>query len=205
MGYWKKYCKFQYWTGYISAQTWQFQYINDKDCHIIPLASTTRSLSYHDNNLHIISFINNSNYQKWKLEKVNDGKFIFDGKYIIKDSLTNKYLYAEGNNLKSDSLYTVWTIVKLDDNYYTISYNYEGNIKYIEALKANENELYNVEIDDGNENHYGQRWKFSLKSDGTVIIRSKLAIDKGLKSNGLSSLILSKDFGIFSIIRISDV
>ena len=56
--------KFQYWTGYISAQTWQFQYINDKDCHIIPLASTKRSLSYHDNNLHIISFINNSNNQK---------------------------------------------------------------------------------------------------------------------------------------------
>ena len=197
--------KFQYWNGYISAQTWQFQYINVKDCHIIHLASTTRSLSYHDNNLHIISFINNSNNQKWKLEKVNDGKFIFDGKYIIKDSLTNKYLYAEGNNLKSDSLYTVWTIVKLDDNHYTISYNYEGNIKYIEALKANENELYNIEIDNRNENHYGQRWKLILKSDGTVIIRSKLAIDKGLKSNGLSSLILSEDFGIFSIIRISDV
>ena len=111
--------KFHYWTGYISAQTWQFQYINDNNCNIIPLVSTTRSLSYHDNSLHIISI--NSNNQKWKLEMVNDSKFIFDGKYIIKDSVTNKYLYGEGNNLKLDSLYTVWTITKLDDNSYTIS------------------------------------------------------------------------------------
>ena len=197
--------KFQYWTGYISAQTWQFQYINDNTCDIVPLASTTRSLSYHDNNLYIVSINNNSNNQKWKLENVNNDKFIFDGKYIIKDSLTNKYLYGEGHNLKIDSLYTVWTIVKLDDNYYTISYNFEGNIKYIEALKDNENEQYNIEINNKNENNYGQRWKFILNSDGTVILKAKLAINKGLKCNDLSSLILSKDFGKFSIIRISDV
>ena len=169
------------------------------------MASTTRSLSYHDNNLYIVSINNNSNNQKWKLENVNNDKFIFDGKYIIKDSLTNKYLYGEGHNLKIDSLFTVWTIVKLDDNYYTISYNFEGNIKYIEALKDNENEQYNIEINNKNENNYGQRWKFILNSDGTVILKAKLPINKGLKCNDLSSLILSKDFGKFSIIRISDV
>ena len=169
------------------------------------LYQVLQELSYYNNNLHLISLINNTKNQKRKLEKVNNGKFIFDGKYIIKDSLTNKYLYGEGNNLKLDSLYTVWTIVKLDYYYFTISYNFEGNIKYIEALKDNENEQYNIEINNNNENNYGQRWKFILNSDGTLIIRPKLAIDKGLKSNGLTSLILSKDFGTFSIIRISDV
>ena len=197
--------KFHYWTGYISAQTWQFQYIDDNNCNIIPLASTSRSLSYYDNSLHIVSITNNSNNQKWKLEKVNDGKFIFDGKYIIKDSLTNKYLYGEGNILKLDTLYTVWTIAKLDDNYYTISYSFKGNIKYIDAIKDNENEQYNIEINNKNENNYGQRWKFILNFDGRVILKPKLAIDRGLKFNDLSSLILSNDFGTFSIVRISDV
>ena len=190
-------------TGYISAQTWQFQYLNDNSCNIVPLSSTSRYLSYYNNNLHLISFINNTKNQKWKLDKINNGKFIFDGKYITKDSLTNKYLYGEGNNLKLDSLYTVWTIVKLDYYYFTISYNFEGNIKSIDAIKANENEQYNVQINNKNQNNYGQRWKFILNSDGTVILKAKLPINKGLKCNDLSSLILSKDFGIFSIIRIS--
>ena len=72
-------------------------------------------------------------------------------------------------------------------------------------MKDNENEQYNIEINNKNENNYGQRWKFILNFDGTVILKPKLAIDRGLKFNDLSSLILSNDFGTFSIVRISDV
>ena len=181
-----------------------FQYINDNNCNIIPLASTTRSLFYDDNNLQIVSINNNFNVQTWKLEKVNNGKFIFDGKYIIKDSLTNKYLYCSGNNIKLDNLYTVWDIKILDNNYYKISTPIEGDIKYLEAINAYEKEEYAIKLSKDSDNDYGQNWKFILNSDETVIIMPKFSIDKGLKCATTSSFILSKDFGAFILIKKND-
>ena len=117
--------KFQIWTGYITAQTWQFKYINN-ECSIIPLSSTTRSLSYYDNDLHIVS---SSNIQKWEIEKADNGKFIFDGKYKIKDILTGKFLYGIENALKLDNIGTEWIIHRVENNYYKISANVNGIFK----------------------------------------------------------------------------
>lgn len=196
--------KFFFWTGYITAQTWQFQYINNNYCYIYPLASITRTLSFYNNNLHIVSTPNN--IQKWKLEKVKNGKFIFDGKYKIQDSLSHKYLYGiDKNKLILDKIGTGWNIQKVDDNnYYTISTNIEGIIKYIDILNNYEKEGQIVQIQYKTGYDTAQNWKFILNYDETVTLIPKLSLDKGLKCKDNYSE-LSKDFTNFKLIRIDEL
>ena len=193
--------KFQIWTGYTTAQTWQFKYIND-ECSIIPLSSTTRSLSYYDNNLHIVS---SSNIQRWELEKADNGKFIFDGKYKIKDILTGKYLYGNESVLKLEDEGTEWIIHKVENNYYKICANINGILKYIDVLNSNNCEGNLVQIKNKNDNDKDetQKWKFILNSDNTVKFMSKSSFDKGLKSTVTSST-LSKDFSKYILFRIEN-
>ena len=196
--------KFFFWTGYLTAQTWQFQYINNNFCHIYPLASITKSLNYHDNNMNIVSTTNNN--QKWKIEKINNGKFIFDGKYKIQDSLSHKYLYAMKNNkLILDKVGTEWNIQKIDDNnYYTISTKIEGIIKYIDILNAYEMEGQTVQIQYKTGYDIAQNWKFILNNDNTVSLIPKLSLEKGLKCKE-NSAELSMNFGKYQLIKIWEI
>ena len=191
--------KFQIWTGYATAQTWQFKYIND-ECSIIPLSSIIRSLSYYDNDLHIVS---SSNIQKWELEKVDNGKFIFDGKYKIKDILAGKYLYGNENVLKLEDIGTEWIIHRVENNYYKICANIDGILKYIDVLNEKNSEGNLVQIKDNNDNDETKKWKFILYSDNSVKFVPKLSFDKGLKSTVTSS-ILSKDFSKYILFRIGN-
>ena len=115
--------------------------------------------------MNIVSTTNNN--QKWKIEKINNGKFIFDGKYKIQDSLSHKYLYAMKNNkLILDKVGTEWNIQKIDDNnYYTISTKIEGIIKYIDILNAYEMEGQTVQIQYKTGYDIAQNWKFILNND----------------------------------------
>ena len=192
--------KFQIWTGYTTAQTWQFKYFID-ECSIIPLSSTTRSLSYFNNDLHIVS---SSNIQKWELEKADNGKFIFDGKYKIKDILTGKYLYGIENDLKLEDIGTEWIIHKIENNYYNICANIDGILKYVNVLNSKNCEGNMVQIKDKKDNNdETQKWKFILNTDNSVKFVPKLLFDKGLKST-VSSSILSKDFSKYILFRIGN-
>ena len=195
---------FFFWTGYITAQTWQFQYINSNHCFIFPLASITRSLSFHDEKLQITS--TPYNIQKWKLEKINNGKFIFDGKYKIKDSLNHKYLCGISNNkLVLDEIGTEWIIKRVDNNnYYTISTNIEGIIKYIDVLNAYEKEGQTIQIQYETGYDSAQNWKFILNHNDTVSLIPKLSFERGLKCKENSSE-LTKNFGNYILIRTGDL
>lgn len=193
---------FYVWTGYLDAQTWQFRYIND-EYDIIPLASTVRSLSYHDSALHIVSSAS-INSQKWKLEKVDNGKFIFDGKYKIKDSSTGNYLYGTGNSLKLAATGTEWSIQGVGNNYYKIYATIGGIVKYIDVLNAYDLEGNTVQVQYATGYESAQNWKFMLKLDGTVILVPKLSLDRGIKSTTSDSK-LSSNFGTFTLIRTGDL
>ena len=150
--------------------------------------------------MHIVS---SSNIQKWELEKVDDGKFIFDGKYKIKDILTGKYLIGNGNVLKLEDIGTEWIIHRVENNYYKICANIDGILKYIDVLNEKNSEGNLVQIKDNNDNDDTKKWKFILNSDNSVKIVPKLSFDKGLKSTVTSS-ILSKDFSKYILFRIGN-
>ena len=190
---------FHVWTGYTSAQAWQFCSTNE-DYQIMPLASTTKYLSYHDDNLHIVSK-SNLNSQNWRLEKINNGKFIFDGKYKIKDSLTSKYLYATENAIILATSGTEWTICNVGNNFYMISSEIEKTLKYINVLNPHDREEEIVELHNKTNFEGAQNWKFILNFDGTIKIMPKLSLERGLKCTTTSSL-LSKICGTFILIKI---
>ena len=191
---------FYIWTGYYGAQTWQFRYLNN-GYDIMPLTSPTRSLSYHDNALHIVSA---SNIQKWRLEKVDNGKFVFEGKFKIKDVSTGKFLLGTGNTLKLDSTGTEWEVREVDNNYYTISATIGGTVKYIDVLNAYDGQGQTVQVQYATGYPQAQNWKFMLKTDGSVILVPKLSLERGLKSTTSSST-LTTGFGTFTLIRTGDL
>ena len=192
---------FHVWTGYTSAQAWQFCSTNE-DYHIMPLASTTRYLSYHDNTLHIVSK-SNSNFQNWRLEKINNGKFIFDGKYKIQDSSTGQYLYATENELILATTGTDWIINNAGNFYYMISTEIETEIKYISVLNACDREEQTVQVHIKTNFEGAEKWKFILNLDGTIKILPKLSIERGLKCTAITSS-LSKNCGAFLLIKTQD-
>ena len=192
---------FHIWTGYTSAQAWQFCFTKE-ECHIMPLASTTRYLSYHDNTLHIVSK-SNSNFQNWRLEKINNGKFIFDGKYKIQDSSTGQYLYATENELILATTGTDWIINNAGNFYYMISTEIETEIKYISVLNACDREEQTVQVHIKTNFEGAEKWKFILNLDGTIKILPKLSIERGLKCTAITSS-LSKNCGAFLLIKTQD-
>lgn len=193
---------FYVWTGYVTAQTWQFRFINSS-YDIVPLASTTRSLIYYNNALHIVS-PTSPKFQRWMLIKVDGGKFVFDGRYKIQDSSTDKYLYGTGNTLKLATLGTEWTVRNVGDNYYTISATIDGVVKYIDVLNAIDSEGRTVQVQYATKYDGAQNWKFMLRLDGNVELIPKLSLNRGLKSTTTSST-LSGSFGAFKLIRIGNV
>ena len=193
---------FHVWTGYTSAQAWQFCSTNE-DYHIMPLASTTRYLSYHDDNLHIVSN-SNSNAQNWRLEKINNGKFIFDGKYKIQDSLTGQYLYAKENTLILATSGTEWTINNVGGYYNIITTEIEKTVKYIDVLDACDREEQIVQVHNKTDFDGAQNWKFIFNLDGTVKLVPKLSLERGLKCTTISSS-LSNKCGTFILIKMEDM
>jgi hypothetical protein len=191
---------FYIWTGYYGAQTWQFRYIND-EYDVMPLTSPTRSLSYHDNSLHIVS---TSNIQKWRLEKVDNGKFVFDGKFKIKDYATGKYLYGTGNTLKLTTSGTVWSIADVGNNYYKIYATIGGVVKYFDVLNAYDTEGRTVQVQYATSYEGAQHWKFMLEANGTVVLVPKLSLERGLKSTTTSST-LTTNHGYFVLERVGDL
>lgn len=191
---------FYIWTGYYGAQTWQFRYIND-EYDVMPLTSPTRSLSYHDSGLHIVS---TSNIQKWRLEKVDNGKFVFDGKFKIKDYATGKYLYGTGNTLKLTTSGTVWSIAGVGNNYYKIYATIGGVVKYFDVLNAYDTEGRTVQVQYATSYEGAQHWKFMLEANGTVVLVPKLSLERGLKSTTTSST-LTTSHGYFVLERIGDL
>lgn len=188
---------FHIWTGYYTAQTWQFRYINNS-YDIMPMASTTRSLSYYDEKLHIVS---TSNIQKWRLEQVNNGKFVFNGRYKIQDIATGRYLYANGSTLKLSTTATEWTVSAVGDNYYTISVISGGTTKYIDVLNAYDIEGNTVQVRTATAYDGAQNWKFMLNLDNSVTIVPKLSLDRGLKCTTSNST-LSTNFTRFKLIKV---
>ena len=149
--------------------------------------------------------MSSSNVQKWELEKADNGKFIFDGKYKIKDALTGKFLYANEKDLKLDDTGTEWIIHKVENNYYKISVEINETIKYVNVLNTNKSEgnLVQIKNENENDNDETQKWKFILNSDNSVKFVSKLSFNKGLKCTATSSS-LSKDFSKYILFRIEN-
>jgi hypothetical protein len=167
----------------------------------MPLASTTKYLSYHDDNLHIVS---KSNIQNWRLEKMYNGKFIFNGKYKIKDSSTGQYLYANEKSLILSNSGTEWTIHSVGNCYYMISTEIKKKVKYIDVLNAYDREEQTVQVHIKTDYDGAQNWKFILNLDGTIKLLPKLSLERGLKCSTTSSS-LSKNCGSFLLIKTGDI
>lgn len=163
------------WSGYPTAQTWQYRF-NGNAYKIMPLKSPTRSLSFHNNALHITSV---SNIQNWCPELISNGKYIFPGKYKIKnaDPDVNQYLKIDGTNLKLSNTGTTWTIQELGDNYYSISYSNSTTTYYIyvyngSIVKATTSSVINDT----------KSWKLILKDDKKFVLIPKISLNCGIAS-----------------------
>jgi hypothetical protein len=183
------------WTGYPEAQTWQYRY-DGSDYKIMPLKSPHRSLSFHDNGLHITS---TANVQKWRPELVSNGKFVFEGNYKIKAS-NGKYLTFSGNTLKLSTTPKVWTITAYSDNYYKIHCTSGSTTYYIDVLNAYDIEGNTVQVQYATSYTDAQTWKFMLQNDGTVLIVPRLSLRRGISSTTSSSTLTTSPMS-FELIK----
>lgn len=170
------------WSGYPEAQTWQYRY-DGSDYKIMPLKSPNRSLSFHNDALHITS---SANVQVWRPELVTNGKFVFEGNYKIK-AANGKYLTFSGNTLKLSSTAKIWTITAYSDNFYRIHCASGSTTYYIDVLNAYDIEGNTVQVQYGTSYTDAQTWKFMLQNDGTVLIVPRLSLTRGISSTTSSS------------------
>ena len=163
----------------------------------MPLKSPHRSLSFHDNGLHITS---TANVQKWRQELVSNGKFVFEGKYKIKAS-NGKYLTFSGNTLKLSTTPKDWIITAYSDNYYKIHCTSNSTTYYIDVLNAYDIEGNTVQVQYATSYTDAQTWKFMLQNDGKVLIVPRLSLKRGISSTTSSSTLTTSPMS-FELIKV---
>lgn len=181
-----------YWTGYPTAQTWQFKYNSDGSFYIVPLVSTTRGLTY--NNGFSITTLNGNNNQKWIVEKVNGGKELFEGKYKIKNS-SNQYLGYSGNTLNLGKTASIWNFTSYGDNYYFISPVGTSSVLYWDVKNNYDLENNTVQLYPRTGYDTAQTWKLEMQSNGSIVLIPMISLTRGLTfKNSTSILSTSYDY-----------
>lgn len=165
------------WSTYYDAQTWQYRF-DGTNYKIMPKKSPTRSLSFHNNSLHITSV---SNIQNWRPELISNGKIIREGTYKIK-TLSGQYLTFTGNTLKLSNNATTWNFTPLGDNYYSISAQSGSTTYYFDVLNTYDSEGNIVQVQYFTGYLDAQSWKLMWKNDGSVIIVPRVSLNRGIKS-----------------------
>lgn len=131
-----------------------------------------------------------TNSQRWRLEKTNNGKFIFNGKYRIRNP-SGKYIHTTDNSsLFLSNTATVWSI-ELDstfgeDNFFRIYKMVGTTRKYFDVLNNHNSEGNTVQLHTLTSYVNAQTWKFMLLSDGQIWIVPKISINRGLKGTTTS-------------------
>ena len=186
-------------TSYPTAQTWQYRF-DGTDYKIMPLKSPTRSLSFHDNALHITSV---SNIQNWRPELISNGKYVFDGKYKIKlaNSDVNQYLKRIDNDIKLSNSGTTWIIESLDNNYYSITCLSAASSYYFNLVDNADEEGKAVRANISTQADDAKTWKIMMKNNGNVIIVPKVSLTRGIKSTTTGST-LSTSKTEFRLIKV---
>lgn len=188
-------------TGYPAAQTWQFRF-DGQSYKIMPLASSSCSLSFYDSSLHITE---KNNIQTWRPELVANGKYIYPGKYKIKTASGNYLTYNKDKNnnynliLSSEDKATEWQISKFEDNYYKIYIGSSSKL-YFDVENANDADVP-VKLVVATGYNDAQTWKFMLQNDGSVIIVPRLSLTRGILSTSTSSK-LSISPTLFKLVKV---
>jgi hypothetical protein len=184
------------WSGYPEAQTWQYRFIENQ-YKIFPLRSVSRSLSFHDATLHVVS---SSNIQNWRPECISNGKYIIPGSYKIRSS-TGKYLTYSGNTLKLASTGKIWNIKELENNYYSISNSSSTTTYYFDVLNAYDIEGNVVQVQYATGYSDAQSWKLMLKNDGSFLLVPRLSLTRGIKATTTGST-LSTNTTSFYLVKV---
>ena len=171
------------WSGFPTAQTWQYRF-DGTDYKIMPLKSPTRSLSFHDNALHITSV---SNIQNWCPKHISNGKYIFPGTYKIKKAGFNQYLTYSGSNLKLSTSGKTWTIQELGNNYYSISNSNGTSTYYFDVLNTYDFDGNIVQVHTATSYTDAQSWRIILTSNNNFIIVPQVSLTRGITSTTSNS------------------
>lgn len=169
--------------SHISTSTWQFAYSADQSYSIYPLATVSKSAAFYSDYLRLTT-VGGTNSQRWRLEKTNNGKFLFNGQYKI-CTPDGKYIRTTDNSsLYLSDTETTWN-VELDstygtDNFYRIYTEVNSIEKYFDVLNAANTEGNTVQLQSRTGHPEAQTWKFMQLSDGNFWIVPHLSITRGL-------------------------